>query len=66
VRQAYAHYNVVFSEGSINRNCALGGLSGNCATINWQVDARDEAALLRSEKHGGRCKFICCSCTAIY
>src|ERR1700756_1215043 len=36
-------------------------LSGNCATIHWQVDSSDKAALGGSEEHGCRCKLIRCS-----
>jgi hypothetical protein len=39
----------------------LRGLSGNCATIHWQVDSSDEAALVGSKEQGCRCKLICCS-----
>jgi hypothetical protein len=41
-----AHETNDRSRMSINRNCALGGLSGDCAAIHWQVDASDEAALV--------------------
>ena len=34
------------------------GLSGGRATIDWQVDARDEAALVGCEEHRRRCKVI--------
>ena len=47
--------------GPDNRNTALCGLSGSCATIHWQVDSSDEAALVGSEEHGRRCNLIRCS-----
>ncbi len=49
------------SRVSMNRNSALGGLFGGGATIQWQVDASDEAALVGSEEQGYRCKLICSS-----
>ena len=49
------------SRVSIQRNSALCGLSGSGATIHWQVDSSDEAALVGSEEYGCRRNLVRCS-----
>jgi integrase len=45
---------VSLTDVSLNR-----GLSGRCATIDRQIDASDEAALVGGEEHRCRCELIC-------
>jgi hypothetical protein len=37
---------------------ALSALPGGSATIHWQVDTSDEAALVGSKEHRCRCKLV--------